>query len=69
MDAAFEKPHFYLAAYGLQGLWVGWAISRGALQDWAPVRVNEVDFGDAESRALALRAFPRLRIENRPVLR
>lgn len=67
--AAFENPLFYLAAYGITALWLPWLVSRGGLQDWRQRPVNEADFGDAESKAIAQQAFPKLRISNERVLR
>lgn len=67
--AAFDDPLFYLAAYGVEREWFVWLVARGGLQDWRARPVSEADFGDEASRALARRAFPRLRIERAPALR
>jgi hypothetical protein len=69
-NPAFENPLYYLTVYSFaEREWTVWLIKNGALQDWQDRPVAAADFGDDESRRLALKAFPRLAISDKQVLR
>ena len=67
--SADSNPLYYLSAFTIRSPFVQWAIEHGALVDLKPRAVNEADFGDEESRAIALKCFPGMKIGYKDVLR